>query len=164
MTKVSGFNEVTTPIKADLVGVIIDVATTPKQRRSTLTNLLKLVRTPVIVAVGDESTILSTGTAKVTFRMPFAFTVTEVRASLTVAGTGAALVTVDINDDGSTLLSTKITIDATEKTSQTAAASPILSPDPFLIADDSEMTIDVDTIDTDNVAAGLKVYLIGFET
>lgn len=112
-----------------------------------------------VVAASDETTILSTGTAKTTFRMPFAFTITEVRASLTTAGTGAALVTVDINEGGSTILSTKITIDAAEKTSQTAATPPVISD--AALADDAEMTIDIDTIDTDNVATGLKIYIIG---
>lgn len=118
----------------------------------------------MMIAVTGETEVLSVGTAKVTFRMPYAFTVTAVRASLTTAGTGAALVTVDINDDAATLLSTKITIDATELTSTTAAAAPVLSPCPFLIVDDSQMTIDIDTVDTDNVGAGLKVYLIGGRT
>ena len=39
----------------------------------------------IIIAVGDETTALTTGTAKVTFRMPYAFTLTGVRASLTTA-------------------------------------------------------------------------------
>lgn len=113
----------------------------------------------IIVAASDETTVLTTGTAKTTFRMPYAFTLNEVRASLTTAGTGAALVTVDINETGTTVLSTKITVDATEKTSETAATAPVISDS--ALADDAEITIDIDTIDTDNVATGLKVYLIG---
>jgi hypothetical protein len=50
-------------------------------------------------------------------------------------------------------------LDATEKTSTTAATAPVISDS--ALADDAEITIDVDQIDTDNVAAGLKVYLIG---
>lgn len=119
---------------------------------------------PLQYSVSDETTVLSTGTKKTTFRIPFKMTVTAIRASLSTAGTGAALVTVDVNDDGSTMLSTKITIDATEKTSQTAATASVLSPNPFLIVDDSEMTVDIDTIDTDNVAKGLKITFIGYRT
>jgi len=113
----------------------------------------------IIAAASDETTVLSTGTAKTTFRMPYAFTLSAVRASLSTAGTGAALVTVDINEGGSTILSTKITIDASEKTSTTAATAPVISDS--ALADDAEMTVDIDTIDTDNVAKGLKIYLIG---
>ncbi len=122
----------------------------------------KVKRQALIVAVGDETTVLTVGTAKITFRMPYAFTLTGVRTSLTTAGTGVALVTVDINEAGVTILSTKITIDATEKTSQTAATPPVISD--TALADDAEMTVDIDTIDTDNVAAGLKITLIGFKT
>ena len=118
--------------------------------------------TSLIIPASDETTVLTTGTAKVTFRMPFAFTLTEVRASLSTAGTGAALVTVDINEGGTTILSTKITIDASEKTSETAATAPVISD--TALADDAEITIDIDTIDTDNLAKGLKVYLIGYKT
>ena len=110
------------------------------------------------VAASDETTVLSAGTAKTTFRLP-AMTITEVSASLTTAGTGDALVTVDINDDGSTILSTKITIDASEKTSETAATPPVISSG--TIAANSEMTIDIDTIDTNNVATGLKIQITG---
>ena len=116
----------------------------------------------IVIKVGDETTNLSTGTAKHTFRMPYGFTLTAVRASLTTAGTGAALVTIDINETGTTILSTKITIDATEKTSTTAATQPVISDS--TLADDAEITVDIDLIDTGGVSAGLKIYLIGYQT
>ena len=114
-----------------------------------------------IIACSDETTVLTTGT-KATFRMPYAFTVTAVRASLTTAGTGANLVTVDINESGSTILSTKITIDATETTSTTAATPPVISD--AALADDAQMTIDIDQIDSGGVSAGLKVTIIGYQS
>lgn len=110
----------------------------------------------MVIAVGDETTATTTGTAKVTFRMPRAITLTDVRASLTTAGTGT-VTTVDINEGGTTILSTKLTIDATEKTSTTAATAAVISD--AALADDAEMTIDVDGVGTS--AAGLKVTLIG---
>ena len=111
-----------------------------------------------VIACSDETTDLTTGT-KVTFRMPYAFTVTEVRASLTTAGTGGTLVTVDINESGSTILSTKITIDASETTSTTATTAPVISDS--ALADDAQMTIDIDAIGSTNAGKGLKVYIIG---
>lgn len=39
-----------------------------------------------MIACSDETTALTTGTGKVTFRTPYAFTVSEVRATLTTAG------------------------------------------------------------------------------
>ena len=110
------------------------------------------------IAASDESTALTTGTGKVTFRMPFAMTLTEVRASLTVAQGSGSIFTVDINEAGSTILSTKITIDNGEKTSTTAAAPPVISD--AALADDAEITIDIDQVG-DGTAKGLKVTLIG---
>lgn len=114
--------------------------------------------TAIPIAASDESTALTTGVAKVTFRMPFAFTLTAVRASVTTAPTGSAL-TVDINEGGASILSTKLTIDASEKTSMTAATPSVISD--TALADDAEITIDIDTVGSTVAGAGLKVYLIG---
>jgi hypothetical protein len=110
------------------------------------------------VACSDETTALTAGASKVTFRMPYAFTLTGVRASLTTAQASGSIITVDINESGTTILSTKLTIDNTEKTSTTAAAAPVISD--TALADDAEITIDIDQIG-DGTAKGLKVYLIG---
>lgn len=112
----------------------------------------------IIIAVGDESTALTTGTNKVRFRMPYAFTLTGVRASVNTAPTGAALI-VDINEGGSTILSTKLSIDATETTSTTAATPAVISDS--ALADDAEISIDIDQIGSTIAGAGLKVALIG---
>ena len=110
------------------------------------------------VAVSDETTDLTTGTAKITFRMPFAMTLTGVRASVNTAPVGSVL-TVDINEGGTSVLSTKLTIDANEKTSETATTPAVISDS--ALADDAEITIDIDTIGSTTAGAGLKVVLIG---
>jgi hypothetical protein len=115
----------------------------------------------IVVAVSDETTALTTGTGKLTFRMPYAFTLTDVRASVTTAPTGATL-NVDINEGGVSILSTVITIDASEKTSETAATPPVISDS--ALADDAEITIDIDQIGSTVAGAGLKVALIGTRT
>ena len=50
----------------------------------------------LVLAASDESTALTTGTGKVTFRMPYAMTLTGVRCSLTTAQASGSIVTVDI--------------------------------------------------------------------
>lgn len=105
-------------------------------------------------AIGDETTAITTGTAKITFRAPFACSLVAVRASLTTASS-SGIPTFDINESGATLLSTKLTVDANEKTSTTAATPAVISDN--LIADDAEMTIDVDVAGTG--AAGAKITL-----
>lgn len=119
------------------------------------------VPVPVQIAVSDETTSLTTGTAKVTFRMPFAMTLTAVRASVATAPTGTSII-VDINQNGSTILSTKLSIDATEKTSTTAATPPVISD--TTLDDDAEITIDIDQIGSTGAGAGLKVTLLGYKT
>lgn len=113
---------------------------------------------PIIVACSDETTALTTGTAKATFRMPYAYTLTGVRASVTTAPTGSAI-QVDINQNGSSILSTKLTIDATEKTSTTAATPAVISDSS--LDDDAEITIDIDAVGSTIAGTGLKVTLLG---
>ena len=115
----------------------------------------------IVIAASDETTALTTGTAKVTFRMPFAMTLTSVRSSVTTAPTGATFI-VDINEGGSTILSTKLSIDASEKTSTTAASAAVISD--ATLADDAEITIDFDQVGSTIAGAGAKVYLIGYRT
>lgn len=117
--------------------------------------------TAIPIACSDETTALAAGAAKVTFRMPFALALSEVRASLTTAQTSGALLTVNIKANGATILSTKITLDNTEKSSTTAATPPVIST--AALADDAEITVDVDQVG-DGTAKGLKVYLIGAPT
>jgi hypothetical protein len=116
----------------------------------------KAIPTFLEYALSDEETEITTGAAKLTTRMPFKFTVTDVRASLATASSGG-VVTVDINEGGSSILSTKLTVDENEKTSTTAAAAAVLSD--TSLADDAEITFDIDTAGTG--AKGLKVRIIG---
>ena len=111
------------------------------------------------LAASDETTALTTGTAKITFRMPYAMTLTGVRASLTTAGTTSGVTTIDINEGGVSLLSTLLTIDFSEKTSTTAAIPAVISDS--ALADDAEITIDIDGLSTGATEAGLKITLIG---
>lgn len=110
-----------------------------------------------VIAISDETTDLTTGTAKVTFRAPYAAAIIAVRASLTTANTGSTS-TYDINEGGTTVLSTKLTIDAGEKTSTTAAVAPVISD--TSIADDAEITIDIDQIGSTIAGSGAKITII----
>ncbi|MGA0610575.1 hypothetical protein [Caldimonas sp. KR1-144] len=111
------------------------------------------------VACSDEATALTAGNAKVTFHYPMTGNVTEVWAGLTTpqAANGAGgIFTVDVNNAGASILSTKITIDNTEETSLTAASAPVIS-NPS-VTKGAKGTIDIDQIG-DGSAKGLKVYI-----
>jgi hypothetical protein len=109
-------------------------------------------------AVSDETTTLTTGTSKMTFRMPYAMTVTSVRASVNTPPTGSAI-TVDIKESGSSIMTTtKISIPAGTKTS-VGSGTPVLTD--TALADDSEISIDILGIGSTFGGAGLKVTIIG---
>ena len=109
-----------------------------------------------IIACSDEATALTAGTNKARFRMPFAGTLTAVKANVNTAPVGSTLV-VDINESGTSVLSTKLSIDASETTSATAAVPAVISDS--ALADDSIISIDVDQIGSGTAGEGLKVTL-----
>jgi hypothetical protein len=112
----------------------------------------------IVLTCSDESTALTAGTNKVIFRMPYAMVLSSVKASLSTAQTSGSIFTVDINEGGTSILSTKITIDNTEKTSATAATAAIISD--ATLANDAEISVDIDQVG-DGTAKGLKVTLSG---
>jgi hypothetical protein len=138
------------------VGDTVDLSTVvPVEASSGIASIL--IPVAILVALSDETTPLTAATNKVTMRAPYAFTLTEVRASLaTVSSSG--LVTADINVNGTTILSTKLSIDANEDTSETAATPAVISDGD--IEDDDELTFDCDAAGTG--ATGHKVLLLGY--
>lgn len=113
----------------------------------------------VTAACSDEGTSLTAGASKVTFRMPYAFNITEIRGSLTVAQTSGSILTVDVNVDGTSILSTKLTFDNAEKTTKTAGTPCVLTT--TSLDDDAEISIDIDAVG-DGTAKGLKISIIGY--
>lgn len=93
----------------------------------------------------QTGTDLAVGTAVVTWRTPFAMTVTDIKAGLK-GSSSSGLPTFDINESGTSVLSTKLTIDASETTSETAATAEVISDTSW--AADAEMTFDIDVAGT----------------
>jgi len=114
-----------------------------------------------IVSLTAEDGDLTVADNLAQIRMPFAFTLTEVRAFVNTAPVGAAL-TFDITEGGSTILSTLLTIDVTEKTSEDAATPPVISD--ASLADDAIIGFNCDVIGSSTAGAGAKIMLIGYET
>lgn len=153
---INSFTELTNPDAGDFIPIYD--ASASAIRKMDYDNLIK---ESFIVACSDLTTAIATGTSKGYFRVPYPFTVTEVRASVLTAGT-TSIITIDINEGGTSILSTKLTIDATEKTSETAATAPVISD--TSLADDAEMTIDFDGVDSGGTGAGVMVEIIGHRT
>ena len=129
---------------------------------SSLGNMNMIQPQSIIVAASDETTAITTGTAKTTWRMPYPFQILAVKASLTTAGGTSGTTTIDINYDGTSILSTKLTIDQGELTSVTAAVSYVLATTGYTILPDSSMTVDVDAVSGGGTETGLKIEIIGY--
>lgn len=110
------------------------------------------------LAASDEDSDLEVGTAKVTYRIPYDFELSAVRASVTTAPVGANLI-IDIKVNGVSILSTLLSIDDGEKTSVTAATPAVI--DTTSLTDDDEITIDITQVGSTTAGAGLKVTLLG---
>jgi hypothetical protein len=107
------------------------------------------------IRIADKATDLAAGSlAGGDFRIPRVCTIIAVGAYVDTAGTG--LLTLDINENGTSVLGTKLTIDASEKTSATAVVAYTLSD--TSIAADAILTIDIDSV-TGTVPKGLTVWL-----
>lgn len=155
-----------TPVNADSI-LIVDSEESNTGKETTFTQLKTFFKSyfdtlyntkeiPLGFALSDETTALTTG-VKLTYRMPFACSLTRIpRINLnTVSSSG--LVTVDIKKNGTTIFSTLLTIDVSEKTSVTAVAPCVLSSNPTTFADDDEISFDITVAGTG--AKGLKATL-----
>ena len=116
-----------------------------------------------VVAFSDETTVFSATGTKMTFTMLFGLTLDTdgLPLDLTAAPTGSA-VQVDINVNAGTILSTKITVDATETSSDTAATPAVISSRTLAVGD--VITIDLDAFGSTLGGAGGKQGFRGVRT
>ena len=155
-TPASGFVRVYA--KDDGAGQVNLVALMPDGVETTLAKQGSGPEKEIGIAVSDEVTPLTVGTGKTTIRMPYGLEITDIRASVNTAPIGANII-VDINQNGTSILSTKLTIDDGEKTSTTAASSYVAST--TTLTDDAEITIDIDQVGSATAGKGLKIWIIG---
>lgn len=98
-------------------------------------------------ALGDQTTPQAAGVGKATLYLPRAAELVYVRAYAATAPTGT--MTLDLNEGGTTVLSTNLTLDANEKTGGsayaqgTAATAAVISD--TAIAANAELTWDIDS-------------------
>ena len=112
-----------------------------------------------IVACSDESTSLTTTTSAVTFRVPFGMYLNSVRASVNIAPVGSTII-VDVKQTGSSIFTTKLSIDASEETSITAATPAVIS-NPNL-TDDAKVIVSIDQVGSSTAGKGLKLTFKGY--
>ena len=95
--------------------------------------------------------------------MPFAMTLTGVKATVNTAPTGATII-VDIEEAGSTILTTLLSIDASEFTSTSAASAAVIGGAGPVLANDALITFNIDQIGSSAAGKGLKVTLYGYRS
>lgn len=107
-------------------------------------------------ALSSSSGSISTGTNVESFVAPWDARVRDVIVMAGTAPTGSTI-TVDVNESGSSLFSTPVTIDAGELSSITAAARYVFSDS--LIDQGDLISFDIDQVGSSNTGERLKILL-----
>jgi hypothetical protein len=109
-------------------------------------------------ALSDELSAItgSTSTPKVIYYCPAAVTLSSVFASLRTAGSTAS--TFDVHKNGTTIFSTRPTIDANEYSTATAATASVFSAGANVFAAGDKIELFVDTAGTG--ITGAKIFLL----
>jgi hypothetical protein len=115
----------------------------------------------LVVAVSDEATAITTGTGKVSFFVPYNFTLTEVFIGVgTTSSSG--LVTMDVKLNGTTIFSTLPSIGSPQNTSGAGTGSVAAVISSAALSKYDKITVDITAAGTGAKAA--KCYLIGHRT
>jgi hypothetical protein len=116
------------------------------------------------ILVGDGRDSITAGAAQAKIKMPCSMVLTGVKAVLQRWKSESGAIVLDINKAGVSILSTKLSIDQDEQSSETAAVPAVVSD--RILSESDEITVDIDTAAAPGVgfAMGLRVYLIGAST
>lgn len=108
------------------------------------------------VAFSDKVTPITAGTDKENFGAPYTTTILEIWVFLGTVQASGTTFTVDVNVNGSTMLSTKITVDNGEQTSLTAAVPCVISNGAWTKGD--KVSIDVDQVGNGTALSGKIIF------
>jgi hypothetical protein len=122
------------------------------------TNLISKACPPLQFAFSDVTTAITAGTAKISIPVPFGMTVTGIEVFVATPQTSGSIFTVDINKNGTSILSTKATIDNGENSSSTAATALVISDNSLPVG--SVISVDVDQVG-DGTAKQGSVTILG---
>ena len=135
------------------------------------------VEETLCICLSDETTNLLTGTSIVSFCMPFSLVLNSIKTysngysgeeqrisgvmmNVNTAPTGSNII-VDIND-GTTIFSTRLNIDASGYDSRNSGTQPTYTTTSFIILlEGTLITFDIDQVGSSIPGKGLKVFLTG---
>jgi hypothetical protein len=109
------------------------------------------------VIIGSLDNALTAGTNKGLWIAPYDGTITDIFGDLLVAQSTGSLFQIDINKNGTTILSTKLTFDNNETTTTTATTPKVISSTTFSQGD--RFTFDLDVVG-DSVSRGPLVTIL----
>jgi hypothetical protein len=115
---------------------------------------------PIIVFLGNQEDNIAVGNNIYSFRIPTDFVVDSLRGFVRTAPIGN-FVLVDMNVNGSSILSTKLRIDASEDTSVTASEQPVFTS--TFITANSKISFDIDQVGSSAPGTGLGITLYGYQ-
>lgn len=113
----------------------------------------------ITLALSDLTSDLTAGAGKAYWDAPYPITISSVSASVLTAPTGSGI-TVDINEEGVSILSTPITIDDAEVRSADSATPPVVSDSAVA----GRLTFDIDAVGSTTAGQGLLVTVEYTET
>lgn len=122
------------------------------------TEKLSITNRVLGLSFSDETTPITATAGKLTFHFPYTTTIQEIWVELKTAQASGNIFTVDVHVNGTTILSTKVTIDNTEETSLTATTPPVISSASITKGD--KVVIDVDQVGN-GTAIGGKIWFRG---
>ena len=111
----------------------------------------------MIIAASDETSNLTVGNAKVTFRAPYALTITNVKIDVNTAP-GSTGLTVDVRNGANSIFSTRPNIENGELTSFDATTQPVLNSSFVSVSNNGQIFIDIFSVDG-TPGTGLKVTI-----
>jgi hypothetical protein len=111
---------------------------------------------PMAAAGSDLTSNLAAGTRKAIWFFPFNCDIVEVFAGVGTVGTGSSII-VDCNIDGVSALSTRIYIEANQKTSLTASTQPVLST--TSATKGQELSWDIDSVAAVDTGKAITFYI-----
>ncbi len=117
---------------------------------------------PVVVqfAISDTTSNISVGLKKFQFRMPFAMTISNVRASAQIQPSGANVI-IGLRLSGGTIFSTNVSI-PNGTTTSVGGIAPVLTT--TSIPDDGDIQADIVQTGTTNTGVGIVVAMLGTRT
>jgi len=116
-------------------------------------------------AMSDAATDITAGVKVPCAAVPYAFTITSIRAQLGRSAIGVLRLTIDIKKNGSSIFSTLLTFDNSETTSEGASIPYVMTSDSINLTTSDVLELSVAMAGgVTQAAQNLTLFLIGYKT